>query len=103
RVIDLSNAYRLDAHAVYGLPELQRDAIATAALVANPGCFPTAATLALGPLLAAGAIEPDVIVDAMSGVSGAGRKSEERYSFVELQGDARAYRVLRHQHEPEIA
>ena len=103
RVIDLSNAYRLDPAAVYGLPELQRDAIAAAPLVANPGCYATAATLALAPLLAAGAIAPDVVVDAMSGVTGAGRKSDEAYSFVEIQGDARTYRTLTHQHEPEIA
>jgi N-acetyl-gamma-glutamyl-phosphate reductase len=118
RVIDLSGAFRFAdgevfraayalapvAHAaVYGLPELNRDAIAKARLVANPGCYPTAAALALGPLLAAGAIDRDVIVDAMSGVTGAGRKADEGFSFVELAGDARAYRVLRHQHAPEIA
>ncbi len=118
RVIDLSGAFRFTdgaafraayalepvAHAaVYGLPELNRDAIAGARLVANPGCYPTAAALALGPLLAAGAIGPEVIVDAMSGVTGAGRKADESYSFVELADDARAYKVLRHQHAPEIA
>ena len=104
KVIDLSNAFRQSADAVYGLPELQRAAIAQARFVANPGCYPTAANLALGPLLRAQAIAPtDLVVDAMSGVSGAGRRAEEAYSFVELDGSAKPYRVLRHQHQPEIA
>ena len=102
-VIDLSNAFRHEGSVVYGLPELDRAAIATARLIANPGCYPTAANLALGPLLRAGAIERDVIVDAMSGVSGAGRRAEEAYSFVELSDNAKAYKVLHHQHQPEIA
>jgi len=104
KVIDLSNAFRQSEQAVYGLPELNRAAIAKASFVANPGCYPTAANLALGPLLRAHAIEPvDLIVDAMSGVSGAGRRGEEAYSFVELDGSAKPYKVLRHQHQPEIA
>ena len=108
KVIDLSNAFRLlPETATYGLPEMQdqqRAAIASAKLVANPGCYPTAATLALGPLLRARAIGPtDLIVDAMSGVTGAGRRAEEAYSFVELEGNAKPYKVLRHQHQPEIA
>lgn len=102
-VIDLSNEFRASPRAVYGLPELNRAAIAQARFVANPGCYPTAANLALGPLLRAGAIANSVIVDAMSGVTGAGRKADEAYSFVELAGNAKAYRVLRHQHQPEIA
>ena len=105
-MIDLSNEYRQSARAVYGLPEVgasRRSAIAKASFVANPGCYPTAANLALGPLLRAEAIECDVIVDAMSGVSGAGRRADEAYSFVELEGNAKPYKVLRHQHQPEIA
>ncbi len=117
KVIDLSGAFRLvdralaEEHygeasplaAVYGLPEINRDAIEDAKLVANPGCYPTAVTLALAPLLAAGLIDPEsVVVTAVSGVSGAGRKATEEYSFVEVDNDVRAYRVLRHQHEPEI-
>ena len=106
KVIDLSNAFRLAPEtATYGLPELgDRAAISAAKLVANPGCYPTAATLALGPLLRARAIAPtDLIVDAMSGVTGAGRRADEAYSFVELEGNAKPYKVLRHQHAPEIA
>jgi N-acetyl-gamma-glutamyl-phosphate reductase len=103
RVIDLSHAFRASETAVYGLPELAREKIQGARLVANPGCFPTAASLALGPLLRAKLIEREVIVDALSGVSGAGRRAEERYSLVELVSDARAYQVLTHRHQPEIA
>jgi N-acetyl-gamma-glutamyl-phosphate reductase len=82
-----------------------RAAVRAARLVANPGCYPTAASLALAPLLAAGVIaRDDLIVDAMSGVTGAGRRAgDEHYSFVELHANARSYRVLRHQHQPEIA
>lgn len=123
RVIDLSGAFRLvsgeeftryyhhvppppalQAQAVYGLPERYRAELRTARLVANPGCYPTAAVLGLGPLLAAGLLAPEeLIVDAASGVTGAGRKSSEEYSFVEIHDDFRAYKVLRHQHTPEIA
>jgi N-acetyl-gamma-glutamyl-phosphate reductase len=103
KVIDLSTEYRMEPSiAVYGLPEFQRAAIATADYVANPGCYPTAATLAIVPLLRARAIAPELIVDAMSGVSGAGRRADEEYSFVELANSAKAYKVLNHQHEPEI-
>jgi N-acetyl-gamma-glutamyl-phosphate reductase len=78
-------------------------ALRDAALVSNPGCYPTAAVLALLPLLAAGVIEPGgLIVDAKSGTTGAGRKGTEELSFSEVDGDFRAYRVLRHQHTPEI-
>jgi N-acetyl-gamma-glutamyl-phosphate reductase len=121
RVIDLSGAFRLRdaglyptfyklehphrellASAVYGLPELgARDAIAAAKLVANPGCYATAIQLALAPLVAAG-ISGRPIVDAMSGVTGAGRKASEEYSFAEIAGDLRVYRALEHQHRPEI-
>src|SRR5207248_7468699 len=122
RVIDLSGAFRLRdvafypkfygfahprpdllAKAFYGLPELHRTPKG-AALVANPGCYPTAAALALAPLIEAGALDGSpLIVDAASGVTGAGRKAAEDYSFVEIDEDFRAYKVLRHQHQPEIA
>src|SRR5467141_2585124 len=90
---------------VYGMPELGgREAIAKARLVANPGCYPTAAALALVPLLRAGVLAPEgVIVDAASGTTGAGRKASEEMSFSEVMDDFRAYRVLRHQHTSEIA
>ena len=72
-------------------------------LVANPGCYPTAALLALGPLVREGLVEPTgIVVDAKSGVTGAGRQSGDAYSFVAIDGDVRAYRVLAHQHTPEI-
>jgi N-acetyl-gamma-glutamyl-phosphate reductase len=104
RIVDLSSAYRFDADAVYGMPELSRAGIETATLVANPGCYVTAATLALAPLFAAGLVSRDhVVVDAMSGVTGAGRRVDEHYSFVELHANARSYRVLQHAHEAEIA
>ena len=122
RVVDLSGAFRLRgaeaypvaygfahpapallAEAVYGLPELSRSGLASARLVANPGCYPTAAALALSPLLAAGLLaEEAVVVDAASGVTGAGRQAQESFSFAEVDEDVRAYRVLRHQHAPEI-
>jgi N-acetyl-gamma-glutamyl-phosphate reductase len=89
--------------ASYGLPELTPPRAGTR-LVANPGCYPTAAALALAPLIEAGLLAPEpLIVDAASGVTGAGRKAAEDYSFAELDGDFRAYKVLRHQHQPEIA
>ncbi len=88
--------------AVYGLPELYREKIASASLVANPGCYPTAAILALAPLAAAGLIE-EVVVDAKSGVSGAGRGGGDATHFVSLDENAYAYGVGGHRHEPEIA
>ncbi len=76
----------------------------TGVLVANPGCYPTATLLALAPLVREGLVEPTgLVVDAKSGVTGAGRQSGEAYSFVEIDGDLRAYKVLSHQHTPEIA
>src|SRR5581483_1803009 len=85
---------------VYGLPELHRDGIAGAALVAASGCYPTAATLALAPLLAAGVIErAGIVVDAVSGVSGAGRG---KYPFCGTDEDFVAYGLLDHRHTPEI-
>jgi N-acetyl-gamma-glutamyl-phosphate reductase len=90
--------------AVYGLSELHRDKIKTARLVANPGCFPTSAILALAPLVAAEAIDPhSIIVDSASGVSGAGRASfGVGTHFPEHFGDFKAYNVGGHRHTPEI-
>jgi N-acetyl-gamma-glutamyl-phosphate reductase len=87
--------------AVYGLPELRRDELAGATLVANPGCYPTATLLALAPLARAGVIR-DVIVDAKSGVSGAGRAATQTTHFVEADENVTPYGVGRHRHMPEI-
>ena len=95
-------APELIPEAVYGLTELHREAIAGAELVANPGCYPTASLLALAPLAAAGLIE-DVVIDAKSGVSGAGRAAEEEMAVVKESDDTRAYKVTGHRHTPEIA
>ena len=120
RVIDLSGALRLrddalrakwypETHAlpdglVYGLTEHARDAVRTARVVANPGCYPTAALLALTPLVKAGVLLPgaDVIVDAKSGVSGAGKTPSERTHFSEVYASLAAYGVLHHRHGAEI-
>jgi N-acetyl-gamma-glutamyl-phosphate reductase len=119
KVVDLSADFRLrDAavyeewyrphpapdllgEAVYGLPEHYRSEIAEASLVANPGCYPTAAILALAPLARAGLIS-DVIVDAKSGVSGAGRGANDTTHFVSVDENMNAYSVPRHRHTPEI-
>jgi N-acetyl-gamma-glutamyl-phosphate reductase len=120
RVIDLSGAFRLREAAgrarwypethrvpdgtVYGLTERERDSVAAAKLVANPGCYPTAALLALAPLVAAGVLLPtaDIVVDAKSGVSGAGKKPSERTHFSEIHGSMAAYGVFSHRHGAEI-
>lgn len=120
RVIDLSGAFRLRDDAArgqwypetrdvpegiaYGLTELERGAIRLAKLVANPGCYPTAALLALTPLVAAGLVVPDsdIIVDAKSGVSGAGKTPSERTHFSEVHGSLSAYGVFGHRHGAEI-
>ena len=86
---------------VYGLTELHRDAIASADLVANPGCYPTAALLALAPLARAGLIG-DVVVDAKSGVSGAGREPTAGTHFIAADENVTPYKVGRHRHTPEI-
>ena len=119
RVIDLSADFRLrdaatyarwyvtHAHpdllerAVYGLTELNRAAIADAQLVACPGCFPTAAILALAPLAEAGLLA-DVVIDAKSGASGAGRGLREDTQFVAVDENVRPYGVGEHRHMPEI-
>ena len=88
--------------AAYGLPELNRHEIASARLVANPGCYPTAAILALAPAVKAGIIEPDIIVDAKSGVSGAGQNLSREYLYSEVNESLRAYAVEGHRHLPEI-
>ena len=88
--------------AVYGLTELHRDRITGAELVANPGCYPTASLLALAPLAAEGLIE-DVVIDAKSGVSGAGRAAAEEMAVVKDTDDTKPYKVAGHRHTPEIA
>lgn len=89
--------------AVYGLPELYRDQIAQAKLIANPGCYPTSAILALLPALKHHCILPDsIVINSMSGVSGAGRTASLEVSFTEVNENVRAYRIGTHQHIPEI-
>lgn len=119
RVFDLSGAFRLKdagtypryygfehphaallASAVYGLPELFRDQIKTADMVAVPGCYPTASILALTPLVRAGVVRGRPIIDATSGVSGAGRGLSLRSLFGEVH--QQAYNVFKHRHQPEI-
>ncbi len=121
-VVDLSAAYRLKdaaqypayygfehdqpellAEAVYGLPELHREELKGARLIATPGCYVTTATLALRPLVEAGLIETTgVIVDAASGVTGAGRKADYTYSFTTVDENFAAYGLLDHRHTPEM-
>jgi N-acetyl-gamma-glutamyl-phosphate reductase len=95
------SAPELLADAVYGLPELYREQIRGAELIANPGCYPTATALALAPLAERGLIA-DVVVDAKSGVSGAGRGGGDRMHFVTLDENATPYGTDGHRHEPEI-
>jgi N-acetyl-gamma-glutamyl-phosphate reductase len=123
RVVDLSGAFRLRtpenyaawykethtqpellAEAVYGLPEFCRERIPEARLVANPGCYPTAANLAIRPLLDAGVVDRarGVVCDAKSGVSGAGRKASLKTSFCEVTANLGAYSILNHRHVPEV-
>lgn len=123
RAIDLSGAFRLPdaeqyqrwygnahsrpellAQAVYGLPELHRDAIRTACLVANPGCYPTAAICALWPLLRQDRLdrEAGIICDAKSGVSGAGKAPSPKTHFVQVSENFSAYAILKHRHVPEM-
>ena len=122
RVVDFSADYRLSdietyqtwygekhpdadrlGKVVYGLPELFRDDIRNAALVANPGCYPTAAILALAPLLTEQQIDPEsIIVDAKSGISGAGRTPKLTTHFVEANECVSPYNVGRHRHQPEM-
>jgi N-acetyl-gamma-glutamyl-phosphate reductase len=91
------------SQAVFGLPELDRSQLPGAALVAAPGCYVTAATLALAPLVKAGLVQRSgIVVDAASGVSGAGRKAEDRYLFGTVDEDFSAYGLLNHRHTPEM-
>src|SRR5574337_181711 len=121
-VVDLSADYRLKdvsayekwyqtphAHpellkdAVYGLPELHRKAIAKAELVASPGCYPTAAILQLAPLFSKGLVQADtVVIDAKSGISGAGRSPALPYHFPEAHESLEPYKIGQHRHIPEI-
>ena len=94
----------LVAQAIYGLPELNRENIRTAQLVANPGCYPTAVQLGFMPLLEAGVVDiSHLIADAKSGVSGAGRKAEVHTLFSEAADNFKAYGVSGHRHLPEIS
>jgi N-acetyl-gamma-glutamyl-phosphate reductase len=89
--------------AVYGLPELHRKEIKAASLVANPGCYPTAAVLAVAPLLKAGVVEAGgMVIDSKSGTTGAGRKADQALSFCEVNEAFKAYAVGTHRHTPEI-
>jgi N-acetyl-gamma-glutamyl-phosphate reductase len=89
--------------AVYGLTEYSRVALPSARLVANPGCYPTSALLGLLPLFERGLIEPDgVVIDAKSGVTGAGRTVSPEYLFAEVDDNLRAYKIGQHRHAPEI-
>ncbi|MBI2688821.1 MAG: N-acetyl-gamma-glutamyl-phosphate reductase [Acidobacteria bacterium] len=123
KVIDLSGAFRLRtvdnytrwyrephtqpallADAVYGLPELSRGPIAGAKLISNPGCYPTAASLAIAPLLDADVVDRSagIVCDAKSGVSGAGRKPSLKTSFCEVTENFSAYSILEHRHVAEV-
>lgn len=96
-------APELVAEAVYGLPEVNREAIRKARLVANPGCYPTAAQLGLLPLIEAGCVDTaHLVADCKSGVSGAGRKAETHILFAEASDNFKAYGVAGHRHLPEI-
>ncbi len=123
KVVDLSGAFRLGdsatyqrwykeehtapgllAEAVYGLPEFCRERIRGARFISNPGCYPTAASLAIQPLIAAGVVDRSagIICDAKSGVSGAGRKPSLKTSFCEVTENFSIYSVLDHRHVPEV-
>ncbi len=123
KVVDLSGAFRLrDAatysrwykqehtapqllpEAVYGLPEFCRQRICTARLIANPGCYPTAANLAIQPLISSGVADRSagIVCDAKSGVSGAGRKASLKTSFCEVADNFSVYSVLDHRHVAEV-
>src|SRR5881628_1685424 len=105
RTVDLSADFRLSPEAVYGLTEFTRPRLAQAELVANPGCYPTAALIALIPLAQRGLIDPsrEVVIDAASGVTGAGRHPQRELLFGEVAEDYRAYAVGNtHRHLPEV-
>ncbi len=122
KVVDLSADYRLKdpgtyeewykvphmfpgtlKKAVYGLPELHRKKIAKADLVANPGCYPTGALIALAPAIRKGLLKPgSIVIDSKSGTSGAGRQSDVPFSYCEVNEGFKAYSVTSHRHTPEI-
>lgn len=120
RVVDVGPDFRLQPHeypawygfehaapawpdkAVYGLTEIFRKEVVDAAIVANPGCYPTPVLLGLHPLFDAGLVRGDVVVDGKSGISGAGKKPTPQSHFASLDGSVRAYKVGRHQHTPEM-
>jgi len=122
KVIDLSGDYRFSnsktyaqwyetkhtdkgnlKKAIYGLPELYREKIKKSQLVANPGCYPTAAILALAPIAATKSRDiASIIIDAKSGVTGAGRKTTLGFMFSEVNENLKAYKIVNHQHTPEI-
>ena len=121
KVIDLSADYRFKdpgvyaqyykkehkdvqnlSQAVYGLPEIFADKIAQASLIANPGCYPTSVILALYPLFAQGLLEPKVIVDSQSSITGAGRKAVLEYHYSNISNNIWAYKPFVHQHAPEM-
>ena len=118
RVIDLSGAFRIRSDAdrqrwypdtrtlppgvVYGLPERHAEAISRATLVSCPGCYPTAALLALEPLADMGLLEGAVVIDAKSGISGAGKTPSDRTHFCENHGSVAAYGVFSHRHTAEL-
>ncbi|WP_333784853.1 N-acetyl-gamma-glutamyl-phosphate reductase [Thermocrinis sp.] len=121
KVIDLSGAYRIKnpqiypeyygfqhkypkilERAVYGLPEIYRERIRNAQLVANPGCYPTSVLLALYPLIIERVKIEKVVITSLSGVSGAGRKPVQHFHFPEMYGDFFAYSLDKHRHVPEM-
>jgi N-acetyl-gamma-glutamyl-phosphate reductase len=93
---------RMLSSAVYGLPEWRRAQVGAATLIGNPGCYPTASILSIAPAIAAGIIEPHVIIDAVSGVSGSGRGLALGNHYSETNESVRAYAVHGHRHAPEI-
>lgn len=95
-------AKELLSQATYGLTELYRDRISDSRLVANPGCYPTAAILAIAPAIKAGIIEPDIVIDSKSGMSGAGRTLGLDYHYAEANENVSAYGLNGHRHLPEI-
>jgi N-acetyl-gamma-glutamyl-phosphate reductase len=99
----LSNAFRASDEAVYSVPELHRQQVPGATLIANPGCYPTASLLAIRPLIDAGLVgSGPILIDAKSGPTGAGRKLDDAMTFNELGENHYPYRVGSHQHVPEI-
>ena len=120
KVIDLSADYRFDdaqiyekwygikhSHSqllkekVYGLPELYRDKVKKAKLIANPGCYPTSVILGAYPLIKLGLVN-EVLINSLSGVSGAGRTANLALNFAEIEGDLKAYKIASHRHQPEM-